>query len=75
MKRAAIIGGILLAALAAPGSVARAARPRPGAGPERSRRGPASSTLPRYRFVNYPTANGLPNNHVYSVLVARQSVV
>ena len=26
-------------------------------------------SVPRYRFVNYTTANGLPNNHVYSVLV------
>ncbi len=25
--------------------------------------------MPHYRFVNYNTANGLPNNHVYSVLV------
>jgi len=33
---------------------------------------PAKSTvpdMPRFRFVNYTTANGLPNNHVYSVLV------
>jgi ligand-binding sensor domain-containing protein len=25
--------------------------------------------MPRFRFVNYTTANGLPNNHVYAVLV------
>ncbi len=25
--------------------------------------------MPRYRFVNYTTANGLPNDHVYAVLV------
>jgi len=25
--------------------------------------------MPRYRFENFTTANGLPNNHVYSVLV------
>lgn len=25
--------------------------------------------MPRFRFVNYTTANGLPNNHVFSVLV------
>ncbi len=25
--------------------------------------------MPRYHFVNYTTANGLPNSHVYSVLV------
>lgn len=26
-------------------------------------------TLPRFRFENFTTANGLPDNHVYSVLV------
>src|SRR5579872_1185367 len=25
--------------------------------------------MPHYRFVNFTTANGLPDNHVYSVLV------
>ena len=25
--------------------------------------------MPHYRFVNFTTANGLPHNHVYSVLV------
>ena len=25
--------------------------------------------MPRYRFENFTTANGLPDNHVYSVLV------
>ena len=25
--------------------------------------------MPRYRFENYTTANGLPDNHVYAVLV------
>ena len=25
--------------------------------------------LPRFRFENFTTANGLPDNHVYSVLV------
>lgn len=29
----------------------------------------ATLRMPEYRFVNYTTANGLPNNHVYSVLV------
>jgi ligand-binding sensor domain-containing protein len=59
MKKAAIIGGILLVVLAASGS-AQPAPVRP------SGQRPA---MPRYRFVNYTTANGLPNNHVYSVLV------
>jgi len=26
-------------------------------------------TLPRFRFENFTTANGLPNNHVFAVLV------
>ena len=30
---------------------------------------PALQTLPRFRFENFTTANGLPDNHVYSVLV------
>lgn len=30
---------------------------------------PAPLHMPHYRFVNYTTANGLPDNHVYSVLV------
>jgi ligand-binding sensor domain-containing protein len=25
--------------------------------------------MPRYRFENFTTANGLPDNHVYAVLV------
>ncbi|HUA99245.1 MAG TPA: two-component regulator propeller domain-containing protein [Terracidiphilus sp.] len=29
---------------------------------------PRPPKMPRYRFVNYTTANGLPDNHVYSVL-------
>jgi ligand-binding sensor domain-containing protein len=31
--------------------------------------GAGVSTLPRFRFENFTTANGLPDNHVYSVLV------
>jgi ligand-binding sensor domain-containing protein len=29
----------------------------------------APQVLPRFRFENFTTANGLPDNHVYSVLV------
>ena len=29
----------------------------------------APPEMPRYRFENFTTANGLPDNHVYSVLV------
>ena len=30
---------------------------------------PPAPRMPHYRFVNYTTANGLPDNHVYAVLV------
>ncbi|MGA8730451.1 MAG: two-component regulator propeller domain-containing protein [Terracidiphilus sp.] len=30
--------------------------------------------MPRYRFENFTTANGLPDNHVYSVLVDRDRI-
>jgi ligand-binding sensor domain-containing protein len=53
MRKVAMIGGILLATF---GALAQPA----------ARRG---ASMPHYRFVNYTTANGLPNNHVYSVLV------
>ena len=29
----------------------------------------AAPQMPRYHFENFTTANGLPDNHVYSVLV------
>ena len=29
----------------------------------------APPTMPRFRFENFTTANGLPNDHVYAVLV------
>jgi len=29
----------------------------------------AAPQMPRYRFENFTTANGLPNDHVYAVLV------
>ncbi len=51
--------GMVLAAIAAPAFAAA-----PPSAPL-----PPSPRMPHYRFVNYTTANGLPNNHVYSVLV------
>lgn len=30
---------------------------------------PVPPTMPRYRFENFTTANGLPDNHVFAVLV------
>ena len=46
----------MAAAFLAAGTLAFAATARP-------------PRMPHYRFVNYTTANGLPDNHVYSVLV------
>jgi ligand-binding sensor domain-containing protein len=39
-----------------------------GAPPDVPKAGVAP-TMPRYRFENFTTANGLPDNHVYAVLV------
>ena len=57
---------VLLAAIAAsaPPQVAQAA----SASPQVSASA-ASQMLPRFRFENFTTANGLPDNHVYAVLV------
>lgn len=65
MRRTAIVGMILAAgALASLGQ--RAARPVNSVHARAAAQVPA---MPRYRFVNYTTANGLPDDHVYSVLV------
>ncbi len=48
------------------------AAPQPAPGVQKTHAAlPASAAhvLPRYRFENFTTANGLPDNHVYSVLV------
>src|ERR1035438_10489842 len=34
----------------------------------------AASQVPSYRFENFTTANGLPDNHVFSVLVDSERV-
>jgi len=47
---------------------AAAAAPQvPSAG--RAKQSLAQQVLPKFRFENFTTANGLPDNHVYSVLV------
>ncbi len=56
--RLAVMGTVLSGTLT---MAARAASAAP--------RAPAPPQLPRYRFENFTTANGLPDNHVYSVLV------
>ena len=66
MKQAAILGLLLMAGAAAlPGQ--RPAHPAKDAHAMTAAQNVPS--MPRYRFVNYTTANGLPNDHVYSVLV------
>jgi ligand-binding sensor domain-containing protein len=52
----------LLAAAQAPASVARKSHAASAASA-------APQAMPRFRFENFTTANGLPDNHVYSVLV------
>jgi hypothetical protein len=53
--------GVLLLTTAASVSVAWAA--------SAAQQASASTQMPRYRFENFTTANGLPDNHVYAVLV------
>lgn len=66
MKQAAILGMLLVAgATVLPGQRAL----RPAKSPRASVAAKAVPSMPRYRFVNYTTANGLPDDHVYSVLV------
>jgi ligand-binding sensor domain-containing protein len=66
MRRTAIIGAWLaLSALALPAQ--RTAREASTAQAKAAMQ--ASRAMPRFRFVNYTTANGLPDDHVYAVLV------
>lgn len=66
MKTAAMLGVLLAAgAVALPGQRAV----HPGKSVQATAAAAKVPTMPRYRFVNYTTANGLPNDHVYSVLV------
>lgn len=64
-KKLGINALLLLAAVVAGGALAANAQKSPGA--------PAPSAppqvAPRFRFENFTTANGLPDNHVFAVLV------
>ena len=64
MRRAATIGILLATAVLLPAQTMRPAKTIPRSGVVYR-----IPVMPRYRFVNYTTANGLPNNHVYCVLV------
>jgi len=65
MKRAAILGLLCIAAIALPAQRdMRAERPVHAADPVD--RVPA---MPRFRFENFTTASGLPDDHVFCVLV------
>jgi len=59
MKRFCTIALVLVAGMAAFAA--------PPASP--TRLGPVLPEMPRFRFENFTTANGLPNDHVYAVLV------
>ena len=65
MKRGAVIGILLATAAGAMGQSAAHPPRRVHAMAEEQ----SVPAMPHYRFVNYTTANGLPNDHVYSVLV------
>ena len=58
-------------ALAAPRPIVeQAKKPHAASAASAALQAPApQALLPRFRFENYTTANGLPNNHVFSVLV------
>src|ERR1035438_6933824 len=72
MKKLCMIAMLLIAAInaysASPASVSK-----PANGAHKSHAAQAASAapqvLPRFRFENFTTANGLPNNHVFAVLV------
>jgi ligand-binding sensor domain-containing protein len=67
MKKLCMIALLLTAATAA-----CAAQQAPASGVQKSHAAQAASAipqLPRFRFENFTTANGLPDNHVFSVLV------
>jgi ligand-binding sensor domain-containing protein len=61
MKKLACKMVWMIALLSAVAQLAVAAPPAGGA--------PKTPQMPRFRFENFTTANGLPNNHVFAVLV------
>jgi ligand-binding sensor domain-containing protein len=65
MKKLLIIALPLVAAVIAHGAQAPSAPPRVAAVPQAR----ALPRMPHFRFENFTTANGLPNDHVFAVLV------
>jgi len=68
MKRAVMLGTLLAACVFAL-SAQKSARPA-----KVVRAATQTAPMPRFRFVNYTRANGLPDDHVYSVLVDGERV-
>jgi ligand-binding sensor domain-containing protein len=77
MKKLALKTLLICAMIAAIAPSALSAQP-PASGAHPSHAAQAGSNalqeLPRFRFENFTTANGLPDNHVYSVLVDGERV-
>jgi ligand-binding sensor domain-containing protein len=73
MKKFPIIALPLIAAIIAHGAQGPSAAPQRFSAAQETHAAPAASTapqvLPRFRFENFTTANGLPDNHVFAVLV------
>jgi ligand-binding sensor domain-containing protein len=67
MKKSISIFVILAAAMFA--SAATHTSTAPAGKSPHGAQGPSAATLPRFRFENFTTANGLPNDHVFAVLV------
>jgi hypothetical protein len=66
MRRAAIVGGFLMMGMLVLNAQTAA---RPVHRIHVLAQAQSAPTMPRFRFENFTTANGLPDNHVYSVLV------
>jgi ligand-binding sensor domain-containing protein len=70
MKKLLTLTMILVAAPCAFGAATAAQQAASGAQkPHAAQAASAAPQMPRFRFENFTTANGLPDNHVYSVLV------
>jgi hypothetical protein len=64
-----LIGVLLLTGVSAVVPAALAQRPHAAPTASSAAKLPAAPRAPRFRFENFTTANGLPDNHVFTVLV------